>query len=56
MSAPKRDLTSFALWNQAELAELLAISHRIKAGELQAHQPLANKGVALILASNARLL
>jgi ornithine carbamoyltransferase len=48
VSSLKRDLTSFALWTQKELAEILAISRRMKAGELDARQPLANKAVALI--------
>lgn len=44
----KRDLTSFALWTQKELTEILAITRRIKAGEINPPQPLANKAVALI--------
>jgi ornithine carbamoyltransferase len=48
VSALKRDLTSFALWTQNELADVLAISRRMKAGELDALQPLAKKAVALI--------
>jgi ornithine carbamoyltransferase len=48
VSALKRDLISFALWTHKELADVLAISRRMKAGELDAQQPLAKKGVALI--------
>ncbi len=44
----KRDLTSFALWTQKELAEILTLSRRMKAGELDEQRPLTNKAVALI--------
>jgi ornithine carbamoyltransferase len=46
--ALKRDLTSFALWTQKELADILVTSLHMKAGEPDAQQPLANKAVALI--------
>jgi ornithine carbamoyltransferase len=48
VSALKRDLISFALWTEQELTDVLAISRRMKAGELDAQQPLAKKAVALI--------
>ncbi len=48
MFALKRDLTSFALWTQQELADVIAISRRMKAEGTDVQQPLANKAVALI--------
>lgn len=48
MSPLKRDLTSFALWTQKELADVLSLARRMKAGEMDAQRMLANKAVALI--------
>jgi ornithine carbamoyltransferase len=48
MRVLKRDLTSFALWTQKELADIIALSLRLKAGDPDAGRPLANRAVAMI--------
>jgi ornithine carbamoyltransferase len=44
----KRDLTSFALWSEAELSEVLALAQRVRSGALTPFMPLARKSAALI--------
>ncbi|HCV41837.1 MAG TPA: ornithine carbamoyltransferase [Bacteroidetes bacterium] len=44
----KRDLISFALWSQDELAAILELARRLKTGEVKEYTPLNNKSAALI--------
>ena len=44
----KRDLTSFALWSETELSEVLTLAAHVKSGALAPFTPLAHKSAALI--------
>jgi ornithine carbamoyltransferase len=44
----KRDLISFSLWSQQQLADIFSLSLRLKKGEARDVRPLAGKGVALV--------
>ena len=44
----KRDLTSFALWNEADLTAIFTLAQQIKSGSLKSFTPLAGKSVALV--------
>lgn len=44
----KRDLTSFALWNEADLLAILALAAQFKNGSQQSPAPLTGKSVALV--------
>jgi len=44
----KRDLISFSLWSEEELASIFTLARRIKNGELKNYAPLAQKSAALI--------
>lgn len=44
----KRDLISFASWNQKELLDIFSLARQIKVGSLKNFVPLAHKSAALI--------
>jgi ornithine carbamoyltransferase len=44
----KRDLISFALWSRDQIAEIFALTERLKSDELKEFKPLQDKGVALV--------
>jgi len=44
----KRDLTSFALWNEPDLAAIFTLTQQLKSGSPLSFTPLAGKSVALV--------
>lgn len=44
----KRDLTSFALWNERDLMAIFALAQQIKSGSLKSFTPLTGKSAALV--------
>jgi ornithine carbamoyltransferase len=44
----KRDLISFALWSRDQIAEIFALTERLKSGERGEFKPLQDMGVALV--------
>jgi len=44
----KRDLISFALWSRDRIAEIFALTERLKSGGPEEFKPLRDRGVALV--------
>ena len=44
----KRDLISFALWTREDMAEIFALTGRLKTGDLKEFKPLQDRAVALV--------